>query len=60
MADRSKMDMYEVSICMSLLGFGMGRLIKFANFHMCGVMMLFNAMLYMLVRYVSRVRNYYK
>ena len=38
-------------LCQSLLGFGMG--IMFANVHMCGMIMLFNAMWYMLVRYVS-------
>ena len=35
---------------MCLYGFGMG--IMFANFYVCGVM-LFSAILYMLVRYLS-------
>ena len=47
----SEMGLYEVTMFMSLLGFGRG--IMFANFHVCGMMLLFNAMLYMLVRYVS-------
>ena len=45
------MDMYEVLVFMSFLGFGMG--IMLANFHVCGIMLLFNVMLYMLVIYVS-------
>ena len=44
-----EMGLYEVP--MSLLGFGMG--IMLANFHVCAMMVLFNAMLYILVRYVS-------
>ena len=34
---------YEVPLCMSLLGFGMGTML--ANFHMCGIMLLFRAMI---------------
>ena len=47
--ERSEMDLYE--LFMVLYGFGMG--IMFANFHVCMMLFLFNAMLYMLVRYVS-------
>ena len=36
---------------MSFLGFGIGML--FFNVHMCGMMLLFSALLYMLVRYAS-------
>ena len=43
MTERSEMGLYEVSMFMSLLGFGMG--IMFANHHICG-MMLFNPMMY--------------
>ena len=32
------MGLYEVSLSMSLLGFGMGAML--ANFHMCGIMLL--------------------
>ena len=32
------MDLYEVSLSMSLLGFGMGTML--ANFHMCGIMLV--------------------
>ena len=44
------MGLYELPVFMSLLGFGIG--IILANVHVCA-MMLFNAMLYMLVRYAS-------
>ena len=53
MTERSEMDLFEVPMFMSLVGFGMD--IMFANFHVR--MMLFNAMLYMLVRYVSQRGN---
>ena len=43
--------MYEISLCMSLLGFGMGTML--ANFHMCGIMLLLTAVLNMLVRNTS-------
>ena len=33
--ERRHMGMYEVSLSMSLLGFGMGTML--AHFHMCGV-----------------------
>ena len=36
---------------MSLLGIGIGMM--FASFHMCGLMLLFSDILYMLVRYAS-------
>ena len=47
--ERRDMDLYEVSLSMSLLGFGMGAML--ANFHMCGIMLrtVFN----MLVRNAS-------
>ena len=45
--------LYEVPMFMSFLGFDMG--IAFANFHVCGQMLLFNAILYMLVRYASPI-----
>ena len=38
---------------MSLLGFGMS--IMLSNFHMCGMMLLFKSVLYMVVRYVSPI-----
>ena len=41
------MGMYEVTLSMSLLGFGMGTML--ASFHMCGIMLVFN----MLVRTAS-------
>ena len=41
------MGLYEVPLSMSLLGFGMGTML--ANFHMCGIMLVFN----MLVRNAS-------
>ena len=47
--ERSELDLYDVSMFMSLLGFGMG--IMFAND--LYEMMLFSAMLYMLVRYAN-------
>ena len=37
------MDLYEVPLSMSLLGFGMGTML--ANFHMCGIMLLLRAVL---------------
>ena len=39
------MGLYEVPLSMSLLGFGMGTML--ANFHMCGIMLLLRAALYM-------------
>ena len=36
--ERRDMDLYEVPLSMSLLGFGMGSML--ANFHMCGIMLL--------------------
>ena len=47
------MDQYDVSLSMSLLGFGMGSM--FANFYMCGIMFLLGAVLNMLVMNASRV-----
>ena len=43
---RRDMGLYEAPLSMSLLGFGMG--IMLANFHMCGIMLLFRAVLNML------------
>ena len=43
--------MYEMPLTMSLLGFEMGTM--FANFHMCGIMLLLIAVLNMLVRNMS-------
>ena len=37
------MDLYEVPVSMSLLGFGMGTML--ANFHMCGIMLLLRTVL---------------
>ena len=45
------MGLYKVPVFMYLLGFDMS--IMFTNFHMCGMMLMFNASLYILVRYVS-------
>ena len=42
------MGLYEVSLSMSLVGFGMGTIL--GNFHMCGIILLLRASLYMLVR----------
>ena len=36
--ERRDMGLYEVSLSMSLLGFGMGTML--ANLHMCGIIML--------------------
>ena len=36
--ERRDMDLYEVPLSISLLGFWMGTML--ANFHMCGIMML--------------------
>ena len=53
------MDLYEVPMWMSLLGFGMGTML--ANFHMCGIMVLLRAILNMLVRNASpRGPMYYR
>ena len=45
------MGMYEVPLSMCLLDFGMGTML--ANIHMCGIMLVFRAVLYMLVRNAS-------
>ena len=42
------MGLYEVSLSISLLGFGMGNLL--AYFHMCSIMLLSRAVLNMLVK----------
>ena len=45
------MGLFEVHLCMSLLGFGMGTMLT--NFHMCGVILVFRAVFNMLVRKCS-------
>ena len=45
--ERRDMDLYEVPLSMSLLGFGMGTML--ANFHMCGIMLVLRAVFNMLV-----------
>ena len=45
------MDLHEVPLLMSLLGFGMGAML--ANFHMCGIMLVLRAVFNMLVRNAS-------
>ena len=45
------MGLYEVSLSMSLLGFGMGTML--ANFHVCGIMLVLRAVFNMLVRNTS-------
>ena len=39
-SETSEMDLYEVPIVVCLLGFSMG--IMFANFHVCGMTLLFS------------------
>ena len=45
------MDLYEVLLSMSWLGFGMGTIL--ANFHMCGIMLVLRTVFNMLLRNVS-------
>ena len=45
------MGLYEVTLSMSLLGFGMGTML--ANLHTCGVMLLLRAVFNILVRKVQ-------
>ena len=45
------MGLYEVPLSMSVLGFEMGTML--ANFHMCGIMLVFRAVFNMLVRNAS-------
>ena len=45
------MGLYEVPVSMSLLSFGMGTML--ANFHMCGIMLVFRAVFNMLVKNAS-------
>ena len=49
--ERSEMGLYDIHIFMSLFGFGI--VMMFASFLVCGMMLLFSDMLYMLVRYAS-------
>ena len=50
------MGLYDVPMFISLLGFGMG--IKFANFQVCRIMLLFSAILHMLGRNLSPGSKY--
>ena len=45
------MDLHEVPLSMSLLCFSMGTIL--ANFHMCGIMLVFRAVFNMFVRNAS-------
>ena len=45
------MDLYEVPLSMSLLGFGLGTML--ANFHMCGNIFVLRTVFNMLVRNAS-------
>ena len=45
------MSLYDVSLSISLLGFGMVSML--ANVHMCGIMLLLRAVLNILVRNAS-------
>ena len=45
------MGLYEVSLSMSFLGFGMGTML--ANFHMCGIILVLRAVFNMLVKNAS-------
>ena len=45
------MDLYEVPLSMSLLGFEMGTMLD--SFHMCGIMLVLRAVFNMLVRNAS-------
>ena len=47
------MSLYEVSLFMSLWGFGMGTML--VNFHVCGIMLLLRAVLNVLVRKASPI-----
>ena len=49
--ERRDMGLYDEPVSMSLLGFGMGTM--FANFHMCGIMLVLRAVFSMLVRNAS-------
>ena len=49
--ERKDIGLYEVPLSRSLLGFGIGTML--ANFHMCGIMLVFRAALNMLVRNAS-------
>ena len=45
------MGLYEMPVSRSLLGYGMGTM--FANFHMCGIMLVLRAVFNILVRNAS-------
>ena len=45
------MGLYDVHVFMYMLCFSIGMM--FASFHMCGMMLVFSDMLYLLVRYAS-------
>ena len=50
-SERRDMGLYEVPLSVSLLGFGIGTML--ANFHKCGIMLVFRAVFNMLVRNAS-------
>ena len=49
--ERRDMGLYEVSLSMSLFGFGMVTML--ANFHMCGIMLVLRAVFNILMRNTS-------
>ena len=53
--ERSEMGLYDVPMFMPLLGFVIGMM--FGNFHVCKMMLLFSAMLYMRGMRVQTVRR---
>ena len=50
------MDLYEVPLSRSLLGFGMGTML--ASFHMCGIVLVLRAVFNMVVRNARSKRAY--
>ena len=55
--DRLDISLYEVSLSMSVLGYGMGNML--VNFHMCCIMLVLRAVFNMLVRNTSLRRLMY-
>ena len=49
------MGLYDVSMFMSFYGFGIGMM--FANFHVCGMLLVFTDMLYMLTDEISKSKR---
>ena len=49
--EKRDLSLYKVPLSMSLLSFGMGTML--ANFHMCGIMLVFRAVFNLLVRTAS-------